>query len=342
MTHEQSPQSDLPSPHEVFGLAEQEHLQRWVSHERFQEIVRDHQTAIQTAGVSSEGLGEFLFVTLSRPVDQRRLYLTFYGLGFHEYRERWFKDEWHWYEANPLPAEVEETISTAETEALLQLRRENIGPLVRHDTQTERGRVFEATANLMNEEDARVAEGDTAYLDCLILLGHYVDGMCYAEIAARMTNPELEPPFGKNLLDEGSRTQLPDLYSGEEKGLDALAPVKFFTPDSNWTWYASEFDGEDIFFGLVAGFEIELGYSSLSELQSVRGPWGLAIERDLHFEPKTLRELQKRINDKGGDKDAGGRFLSVKNPKRFSGLFPLTMGQTVYIPNQGNRPTILR
>ena len=23
--------------------------------------------------------------------------------------------------------------------------------------------------------------------------------------------------------------------------------VKFFTPDNNWTWYASKFDGEDIF-----------------------------------------------------------------------------------------------
>ena len=34
-----------------------------------------------------------------------------------------------------------------------------------------------------------------------------------------------------------------------------MAQVKFFTPDSNLTWYASEFDGEDIFFGLVSGFD---------------------------------------------------------------------------------------
>ena len=81
--------------------------------------------------------------------------------------------------------------------------------------------------------------------------------------------------------------------SGEEKGLDALAQVKFFTPDSSWSWFASEFDGDDIFFGLVDGFELELGYFSLSELQEVRGPWGLPIERDLHFEPKTLRDLME-------------------------------------------------
>ena len=53
------------------------------------------------------------------------------------------------------------------------------------------------------------------------------------------------------LLDQHSRNSLPKLYANEEKGLEAQAPVKFFTPDSNWTWYASEFDGEDIFFGLA-------------------------------------------------------------------------------------------
>ena len=99
-------------------------------------------------------------------------------------------------------------------------------------------------------------------------------------------------PTGDNLLDQESRERLPELYSGEEQGLDAMAQVKFFTPTSNWTWYASEFDGEDIFFGLVSGFEVELGYFSLAELKSVKGPMGLPIERDLHFEPKSLRELR--------------------------------------------------
>lgn len=99
-------------------------------------------------------------------------------------------------------------------------------------------------------------------------------------------------PSKQGLLDQETRQRLPPLYSGEEKGLESLVQAKFFTPDANWTWYASEFDGEDTFFGLVIGLEIELGYFSLSELQEVRGPFGLPIERDLHFEPKSLRELQ--------------------------------------------------
>ena len=100
-------------------------------------------------------------------------------------------------------------------------------------------------------------------------------------------------PRGHELLPQELKEQLPKLYENEDYGLDAKALVKFFTPDSNWTWYASEFDGEDIFFGVVSGFEVELGYFSLSELKNLRGPLGLPIERDLYFGPNTLQELIK-------------------------------------------------
>jgi hypothetical protein len=108
-----------------------------------------------------------------------------------------------------------------------------------------------------------------------------------------IATPRVEVPRKNLLLNPEIKEKLPKLYDGEEKGLEALAQVKFFTPDSNWTWYASEFDGEDTFFGLVSGLELELGYFSLKELEDVRGPLGLLIERDVDFEPKTLRELQE-------------------------------------------------
>ena len=101
------------------------------------------------------------------------------------------------------------------------------------------------------------------------------------------------------LLDQETRSKLPTLYSGEQQGVEARALVKFFTPDSNWTWYASEFDGEDIFFGLVIGHCVELGYFSLSELEAARGPLGLPIERDLHYESRTLQELKDHYEQKG-------------------------------------------
>jgi hypothetical protein len=63
--------------------------------------------------------------------------------------------------------------------------------------------------------------------------------------------------------------------------------IKFFTPDGAATWLISEVDPDDPdrLFGLCdpgLGFP-ELGYVSVTELASVRGPLGLPVERDLHF-----------------------------------------------------------
>ena len=105
------------------------------------------------------------------------------------------------------------------------------------------------------------------------------------------------------LLTQEIRKTLPALYSQEDKGGKAVAYTKFFTPDGQWTWWATGFDGEDTFFGLVHGFEKELGYFSLQELESVRGPMGLPIERDLYFKPKTLAEIAPEMfaSENGGD-----------------------------------------
>ena len=94
------------------------------------------------------------------------------------------------------------------------------------------------------------------------------------------------------LLTKELEAKLPPLYANDGKGDEALALVKFFTPDSSWTWYATEYDPvERVFFGLVDGLEKELGYFRLDELESVKGPLGLSIERDIYFEPTRIKEL---------------------------------------------------
>lgn len=96
------------------------------------------------------------------------------------------------------------------------------------------------------------------------------------------------------LLTAELRKQLPALYS-QENVKDPLAVVKFFTPYSNWTWYATEFDGDDTFFGFVQGFESELGYFSLRELESVTVNIGVevpAVERDINWKPRPLSEVR--------------------------------------------------
>ena len=92
------------------------------------------------------------------------------------------------------------------------------------------------------------------------------------------------------LLTEEIRRRLPALYATQNDD-DPIVQVKFFTPWTGWTWLATEFDGEDTFFGLVEGFETEWGYFSLNEIESARGPGGLQIERDLYFEPTPVSEL---------------------------------------------------
>lgn len=91
------------------------------------------------------------------------------------------------------------------------------------------------------------------------------------------------------LLTKALRTALPALYATEKtRAEDKVLVVKFFNPCGAGTWYAAEFDGEDTFFGLVTGLgHPEWGYFSLSELASIRLRFGLRIERDIHWNPKT-------------------------------------------------------
>ena len=100
---------------------------------------------------------------------------------------------------------------------------------------------------------------------------------------------------GMKLLTQEIRKKLPPLYSQDGKGGKAIAHVKFFTPDSSFTFWATEFDGKDTFFGLVDGHCKEFGYFSLSELESLRGPMGLPIERELYWQPKTLQEIAPEL-----------------------------------------------
>ena len=97
------------------------------------------------------------------------------------------------------------------------------------------------------------------------------------------------------LLTKENRAKLPPLYAQDGKGMDAIAYVKFFDPSGSFHWYFTEFDGKDLFFGMVTSHlcpEGELGYSSLSEIESIRGAFGLGIERDMHWTPRPLKDCK--------------------------------------------------
>ena len=97
------------------------------------------------------------------------------------------------------------------------------------------------------------------------------------------------------LLTQELRKQLPALGATEHQE-DPMVLLKLFTPDSNWSWFITEFDQQDTFFGAVAGHEFELGYISLSELEQTTGPLGLHVERDLYFKPTPLSKIRKQYS----------------------------------------------
>lgn len=111
---------------------------------------------------------------------------------------------------------------------------------------------------------------------------------------------------GHELLPRELRGRLPKLYRTEGQGDQAIAQVKFFGANG-WTWYATEFDGQDTFFGLVVGDDLEVGYFSLFELESARIPEQEvslpgnvismaaypAVERDLQFKPQSLAKVRQ-------------------------------------------------
>ena len=93
---------------------------------------------------------------------------------------------------------------------------------------------------------------------------------------------------------------IPPLYAND--GADdpdaVVARVKLFSPYSNWTWYVTEWEAETgLCFGLVEGFETELGYFDLTELSEVTVFGSVpAVERDLYWEPQTLGEIRRQAS----------------------------------------------
>ncbi len=105
------------------------------------------------------------------------------------------------------------------------------------------------------------------------------------------------------LITKEVRNKLVSNFRAHEKGedLDPKPALKLFVPWGAGTWLFTELDEKGgILFGLCdlgMGFP-ELGYASLEEIEAIRGPGGLRIERDMHFRPsKTLSQYSDAARD---------------------------------------------
>lgn len=98
------------------------------------------------------------------------------------------------------------------------------------------------------------------------------------------------------LMTKKLEKALPPLNSQDGKGDDAIAYAHYFHPLSSWDWYATEYDMNDrLFFGFVFGNDEEWGYFSLTEMEETR-VHGVRMEWDLHFTPRTIREIKEERN----------------------------------------------
>jgi hypothetical protein len=139
---------------DIYGFTEKEDLWDRVSDQRFHELIDEPQTTIHQITIDSNNYGEFLFVATSRPVGDRRVCITFYGQGFHEHRERWYTNEWSWYEAHGFPETLEKSIPKDEARELIEERRREIAPYAIDQPQSGRARLFEMLADLTDEDGA--------------------------------------------------------------------------------------------------------------------------------------------------------------------------------------------
>jgi hypothetical protein len=97
------------------------------------------------------------------------------------------------------------------------------------------------------------------------------------------------------MITKALEKKLPKLYATERQK-QPIVHVHYFCPSNGWDWYITEFDGKDTMFGLVDGYDVELGYISLSELSSVKDRHGRPmVERDLYWTPKPLSEVRASI-----------------------------------------------
>ena len=84
----------------------------------------------------------------------------------------------------------------------------------------------------------------------------------------------------------------------QEDNTDPIVIAKFFNPCDAGTWLATEYNPEEqLFFGYVSIFGDhcdEWGYFSLKELEDLKLPFGLSVERDLHFKEILASEIIKQ------------------------------------------------
>ena len=126
-------------------------------------LVMQPDVDIHEIGEASNSFGEYLFVTISCRTEQPKRLLTFWGLGYHEHRERWIADSWQWYESQrkseklPILSKEKAYQQIKDREAFV---RANAIP----SEQSPRAHLYEILADLTDEDGALTELKDLGWM----------------------------------------------------------------------------------------------------------------------------------------------------------------------------------
>ncbi len=141
-----------PSSHEPFAFNENERLFDRISHTRFLELLANEQTVIHEVDLSTNSFGEFLFVTTSHTENNAAQTTTFWGMGYHESRERWLTSTWSWFDSqrrfDGQPLSKEDAL------AQIEARRQDVLGWDTHAKPSKRAELFALLADLTDEDGA--------------------------------------------------------------------------------------------------------------------------------------------------------------------------------------------
>lgn len=146
-----------------FTFTEREKLYDQVSHDRFMALVMQPDVDIHEVGESTNSFGEYLFVTVSCRTEQPRKLYTFWGLGYHEHRERWITDTWQWYESQRKTEKLP-TLVKAEAYDQIKERETFVRANVTPTQQSRQAQLFELLADMTDEDGALSELEDSGWM----------------------------------------------------------------------------------------------------------------------------------------------------------------------------------
>jgi hypothetical protein len=138
---------------EANWLTDAERLDERISHTRLLGVLQRRDVVIHSVKDDHNAYGEFLFVTVSRQTAHPRV-ITFYGLGYHEHRERWLVDIWRFYDSRMLHPPGQAVMPKAEALRIIAEHEAEVRRQAQPEQRSGQAELYELLADLGDDDSA--------------------------------------------------------------------------------------------------------------------------------------------------------------------------------------------